>query len=386
MVSRDGVVAAACESELPRVLGMLAGIWQLTLLIQMLIYLREYREPAVPVVVWLGLIAAAIWLVPRTRAGDLTGWEAASAIAIAVTAVSLCGWADRVPGATGSVEWSIFGTSWLLALVAASRPAWEWVSGALLVYGAHFLFSGQVPGTVTLGLTRLTASAYALAAILIIFAAIRPTVRTQAGIAVRGAALASRSAAERAVVTAIREDRRARLALLEMEALPLLRGIADGTLDPADSAVRERCVRHAATLRRSLTGRPRSGQGGIAAALEPALLAASARGLLVDVQMVGDPGEPGPEVAAATLAAVEGIIGALPPHPVTLTVLAPADDVELYVTFSEPPRTAPDVKLTGQNVPAAACWRAVVNVDETGAGCLEVCWRKGRETGRRVGE
>ena len=176
----------------------------------------------------------------RTRARDLTGREAAFAIAIAVTAVSLCGWSDRVPGAVGSVEWSIFGTRcWLLALVAVSRPAWEWVSGALVVFGAHFVFSGHVLGTVALGLTRLTASVYALAVILIIFAAIRPTVSAQAGIAVRRAALASRSAAERAAVTAIREDRRERLALLEMEALPLLRGIADGTLDPADSAVRE---------------------------------------------------------------------------------------------------------------------------------------------------
>ena len=152
MVNRDGVVAAAYESELPRVLGMLAAIWQLTLLLQMLGYLREYREPAVPVLVWLGLVAAAVWLVPRTRAGDLTGREAVFAIAIAITAVSLCGWADRVPGAVGSVEWSVFGTSWLLAVVAVSRPAWEWVSGALAVFGAHFVFSGHVLGTVALSL------------------------------------------------------------------------------------------------------------------------------------------------------------------------------------------------------------------------------------------
>ena len=377
MVSRVGVVAAAYESELPRVLGMLAAIWQLTLLIQMLGYLHEYREPAVPVLVWLGLVAAAVWLIPRTRAGDLTGREAAFAIAIAVAAVSLCGWADRVPGAVGSVEWSVFGTSWLLALVAVSRPAWEWVSGALVVVGAHFVFSGHALGTVALGLTRLTASGYALAVVLIIFAAIRPTVRAQAGLAGQRAALANRSLAKRAVVAAIREDRRERLALLEMEALPLLRGIADGTLDPDDRAVRERCARHAATLRRSLTDRAPGGPGGVLPALEPALRAASARGLLVDVQMVGDPGEPGPVVMAATLAAVEGIISALPPHPVTLTVLAPADDVELYVTFREPPRTAVDLNRTGQDVPAMAGWRAAVNVDETGAGCLEVCWRKG---------
>jgi hypothetical protein len=381
VTSRDEVVEDAYESELPRVLGMLAAIWQLTLLIQVLGYLHEYRNPVVPVVVWLGLVAAALWLIPRTRAGYLTGREAAIAIAIAVTAVSLFDLADRAQGAPGSVDWSIFGTSWLLALVAVSRPAWEWVSGAVVVFVAHFIFSGYVvfgPARVpvTVGLTRITASAYTLAALLIIFAAIRPTVRAQAAIAVRRTALASRSAAERTAMVAIREDRRERLALLEMEALPLLRGIADGTLDLAESSTRERCARHAARLRHSLVDRALSGPTGILTALEPALRAARARGLLVEVQVVGDPGETGPGVAAATLATVNDTITALPPHPVTLTLLAPADEVELYVTFSEPPRTTLDVNRVWPDIPAPARWRAAVTVDETGAGYLEVYWRK----------
>ena len=350
-MTRDVLVQDAYESELPRVLGMLAAIWQLTLLVQIVLYLGEYREPAVPVLVWIGLALAARWLIPRTRAGDVTGREAVCAIAIAVTAVSLCGWADRVPGAVGSVDWSVFGVSWLLALVAVSRPAWEWVSGALLVFTAHFVFSGHVLGTMTLGLTRITATVYALAAILIIFAAIRPTVRAQARIAVERAALASKSAAERAAVAAVREERGERLALLELEALPLLRGIAEGSFDVADSAVRERCAWLATALRRSLTDRAWGTTGGVLAALEPALRTASARGLLVDVQVLGDPGESVPAVAAAALAAAEAVIGALPPQQVTLTVLAPGDDVELYLTFA-------------------------VGIGESGPGCLEVCWRK----------
>jgi hypothetical protein len=383
MVSRDGLVRDAYESELPRVLGMLAAIWQIVFGIQVLGYLHEYREPSVPLVVWLGLLVVARWLVPRTRVGDLTGWEAAFAIMTAVTAVSLCGWADRLPGAVGSVDWSVFGTSWLIALVAVSRPAWEWASGALLVFGAHVLFSAPVLGTPALGLTLFTATSFGLTVIGIIFAGIRPTVRTQARIAVRRAALESLSAAESAAVDAIRTDRREQLALLEMEALPLLRGIADGTFDPADPGVRERCARHAATLRRSLTGRDEVLPG-----LSSVLRAASARGLLVEVQLVGDVGEPEPAVAAATLAAVESVVSALQPRPeaqanqtqqpVMLTVLAAGDDVEVYVTFTEPLRASSDVARPGRNVPAAARWHAAVNLDETGAGCLEVSWRKVR--------
>jgi len=69
---------------------------------------------------------------------------------------------------------------------------------------------------------------------------------------------------------------------------------------------------------------------------------ARTRGLPVEVQVVGDPGRPMWEVVGATLAAVEGVMNTLPPHPVTLTVLASGDEVELYVTFDRPPRATPE--------------------------------------------
>ena len=95
--------------------------------------------------------------------------------------------------------------------------------------------------------------------------------------------------------------------------------------------------------------------------------------------MVGEPGRPAPEVAAAALAAVDSTLSALPPHPVRdpvlLTVLAAGDDVELYVAFECPPPTAPDLSALQQRVPAAAQWSAAFDVNDAGAGCLEVRWR-----------
>jgi hypothetical protein len=374
MVSGGELVQKAYESGLPRMFGMLAAIWQLTLLIQVLSYSREYRQPAVAVAVWLGLVAAAVWLVPRSRAGGLTRSEAAVAVGVAVAAVALFGCAHRLHGAAGSVDWSIFGTSWLLALVAVSRPAWEWCSGALLVFAAHVVFYDHVLGVTALSLARLAASAYALVVILVIFAALQPTVRSHARMAARHAALASRSAAERAAVAAVREDRRERLALLEVGALPLLRGVADGTLDPADSEVRERCARHAAAMRRALADQPHGGAG-LLAELGPALRAARARGLPLEVQVVGDPGPPPPEVACAALAAVDRLLSALPPHQVILTVLAAGDDVELYVAFDRPPQATPEMASLQGQVPAVARWSAAVDVGDDGAGCLEIRWR-----------
>jgi len=375
VASQDQLVRDAYESELPRVLGVVAALWQLVFLIQVLGFLHEYNEPLVPVLVWAALTGAGCWLIPRTHTGELTGRDSACALAFMVVAVSLDGWAGRATGSAASVDWSIFGSSWLIALVAVSRPAWEWLSGAVLVFVAHLVFSANLLAVLTLGLTKLTASVHALVVIGIIFAAIRPTVRAQARIAVDRAALASRSAAEADAVAAIRLDRRDRLALLEAEALPLLHALAAGTLDPVDSAVRDRCARLAATLRRSLTDGPHGTERELMTALEPALAAASTRGLLVDVQTIGDPGIPGPEVSAAVCAAIDGILGTLPPQPVTLTTLASAGDVALYLTFSQPPRRAPAAVLAGQSVPASACWHAAIDIDDSGAGCLEVSWR-----------
>ncbi len=372
---RGGTVRAAYETELPRVAGMAAAVWQLSLLIQVLSYLHDYRQPAVPIAVWLGMLAAACWLVPRVRAGRFASKEALAAIAVAVIAVVLVGWERRAHGAAGTVDWSVIGTGWLLALVALTRPAWVWGSAALVVFAAHAVLTIHALGMTPIWMARLAATGYTVVVILVVFAAMRPAVRTYSAMAARQAELSSRSAAERAAAAAVHEDRLARLALLERQALPLLRGVAAGTLDPDSSGVREECRRQAAALRQALTDR--SGhEDRLLAQMAPARSAARARGVPMEIRVVGDPGNPTVEVADATLAAVTGVVNALPPHPVTLTVLASHDDVEVFMTFEQPPRAAPDVAGLGRTVPAASGWHATVDIDDNGAGCLEIRWRK----------
>ena len=88
-----------------------------------------------------------------------------------------------------------------------------------------------------------------------------------------------------------------------------------------DPDVRQRCASYAATLWRALVDRA-DDPGGLLAELAPVLSLARDRGTLAEVQVVGDPGAPPREVTSATVAAVDGVLRALPPHPVTLTVLA----------------------------------------------------------------
>ena len=375
MVSHQEAVRDFTESGVRRMVSAMAAILPCAALIQVLANLSDYRDPAVAVAVWLTMFPAAAWLVPRIGRGGLTRGEAAAAVLIAVVAAAAIGWEYHPRHGSGSVDLAILGTVWLLALVALSHPARVWVPGALIVFAVHAALLIRAAGASPLSLAKLEVAGYILAAVLVVFAALRPAVAMHTSMTTRRAALASRSLAERAAVAAVQEVRRSRLALLEMEALPLLRGVADGTLDPADGDVRERCARHAAVLRHSLTDRTPSA-GALVARLQPALQAASARGLLVNVQVIGDPGIPAPEVAHAVLATVEAVISALPAHQVVLTVLASGGDVELYLTFSEPLRVSPDVARFGRDLSAAVCWHATVTAEETGTGCLEISWRK----------
>lgn len=377
MVSQHDVVRDTAEFGLLRMVRVLAVILPTAALIQVLANLRDYRQPAVAVAVWLAVLATSVWLAPRTRPDGLTGAEAAAAVLIAIAAVAVIGWVHRAHYPSGSVDLVILGTVWLLALVALSYPAWAWLPGALVVFALHAALLIRALGANPLTLSQLEVVGYILANVLIAFAALRPTVAVHTSVITRRASLASRSRAERAAAAAVVEDRRSRLALLEMDALPLLRGIADGTVDPSDGEVRERCARHAAALRHSLTDRAPRG-GGLVAGLEPALEAARTRGLLVHAQVLGEPGTPEPRVAHAVLAAVDAVIGVLPPQHVVLTVLASGDRVELYMTFGQPPPVIPDVARFGREVPATACWQASVTAEQTGvAGCLEISWVEG---------
>ena len=374
MVSPQKVAWDTVEAGLTSLLRALAVVLPSLALLQVLANARDYRQPVVAALVWLAVLGAGTWLVPRSRTGCLTTGETAAAIAIAVAAVAAIGAVHRASSVPGNVNLAVLGTVWLLALVVMGHPARVWIPVALLVFAVEGALVFRAQGLNGLSLSQVGAAGYIIAAVLIAFAALRPTLDTHVTMAVRQAVLASRAAAERAAAAAIKQERRGRLAVLEEEALPLLRGIADGTLDPADLAVREQCARHAAVLRDALIDGSPGGE--FMATLQPALRAAAARGLTVTVQLIGDLETPSPPIARAVQATVDAVLGALPPHQAVLSVLAVDADVELYLTFSAPLLAAPDLTQAGRDVPAAARWRAALSVTETGGGFLEISWRK----------
>jgi hypothetical protein len=384
VVSHHTVARDAAEVGMARLVGALAVIAPIIALVQVLANSRNYHQPAVAIAVWLGILGAAAWLVPRLRTGGLSRGEAVAAMAIAVAAVAVIGVMRRPHSAPGSVDLAILGTAWLICLAVMSCPPRVWIPGALLVYAVHGALLIRNVGLTKQVLSQLGAAAYIMAVILLVFAVLRPTAAAHASVAARRASLASRLAAERAAAAAIQQERQDRLAVLETEALPLLRGIADGTLDPASDGVRQECARHAAILRDSLTGRaPQAGE--LAAALLPTLRAARERGVLVTEQFIGDPGTPPPPAADAVVAMLDAVIGELAPQPAILTVLPSGDDVELYLIFEAPLRSMPDLTQFQPDLPASARWHAALVATEAGSpgrpggaggGSLELRWRK----------
>lgn len=377
MVSAHKVVGDVAEAGLLRMIGTIAVILPVVALIQVLANAHDYRQPAVVIAVWLAVLGAAAWLTPRMRARVLSAAETVAAIAIAIAAVTVVG-AERLGRVMpGSVDLAVLGTLGLLVVVVLSAPTRVSVPAALTVYAVHSTLLIRAEGLNSLTLSELEAAGDICAAFLIAAAVLRPTIPVHVSLAARRASLASRSAAESAAAEAIGQERRTRLAVLEKEALPLLRGIADGTLDSTADDVRDRCARHAAVLRHALTG-GMPDAGDLASGLGTALESARERGLLVTVQLVGDPGPAPPPLARAVLATVDAVLRALPPQPVTLTVLGVGDDVELYLAFDTPP-AGPDLTPWPEenDLPAAAHWRAAVNAAESGAGYLEISWRKG---------
>lgn len=374
MVNPHQVARDTAEVGLTRLIRALAVITPSLALVQTLANLGNYRHPAAAIAVWVAVLGAGAWLAPRAHTGRLTVAETTAAIAIAVGAVAAIGAVHRVPGDPRSVNLAILGTVWLLLLIAASHSARVWIPVALLVFVLQGALLIRELGLNRLSLSQVGAAGYIIATLLTAFAALRSALNMRVGMAARQASLASRSAAERAAAAAVKQERDSRLAVMEREALPLLRGIADGTLDPADPGVREQCGRHAAVLRQALAGSAPGSE--LVAGLAQTLRTAAARGVAVTVQLIGDRETPRPPVARAVLATVDAVLGALSPQQAVLTVLATGEGTELYLTFGEPLRAPPDLAPFGLGVPAAACWHARVNTGETGGGYLEVSWRK----------
>src|ERR1700685_2020832 len=137
MVSPQAAARDIAEAGLMRMVRTVAVVTPRIALIQVLANPHIYRLPAVAIAVWLAVLGAAAWLVPRMRTGGLSAGETAAAIAIAIAAVAVGGLTRPAHPLPGSVDLAILGTIWLLVLVVMSRPARVWIPATMIVFAVH---------------------------------------------------------------------------------------------------------------------------------------------------------------------------------------------------------------------------------------------------------
>src|SRR6202161_972948 len=89
MVSPHTVVRDIAEAGLMRMVRTVGVITRPIALIQVLANSHESRRPAMAIAVWLAVLGAAAWLVPRMRTGGLSAGETAVGLAVAVPAVAV---------------------------------------------------------------------------------------------------------------------------------------------------------------------------------------------------------------------------------------------------------------------------------------------------------
>ncbi|WP_250279294.1 hypothetical protein [Frankia sp. Cppng1_Ct_nod] len=314
-----------------------AVCWHVAMVLPAVTMTDRYRWPLVSVGVWVALAGVAAAALPVSIRRRLRGRECLGLVSAAVLAELLVGLACRGYNVVGFANWALLGTGWLLIIIAVNRPAHEAFLGAAAVTVMATALSMHEVGPAALALSRLVAAIWGLwvgplAVVVVRRALVIASLTTARTVATNADLSAMEISAE-----AVRTDRFRRWDVLTTHALPLLRAIADGLLDPSDAAVRTRCATQAATLRRMLGGTTTPD-------LERVIAAAERRGLQVETQLSGDLRHVPADARVAIARVVEKFLTAVTTGPVLLTVLGGTDEAHVFMSFPAPPD---DVRAAG---------------------------------------
>ncbi|GAA1634634.1 hypothetical protein GCM10009733_034570 [Nonomuraea maheshkhaliensis] len=192
-------------------------------------------------------LAGEILLLVRRRSWGRTR-RAAVALVLAASALSYATQPDDRT-ATG-VDWIFGAANWVGLVVLLDRPLR--IAGAFLA--AHE-FLALLHLLLLDGPSRGALARFATGSVTVIGFPLCVAVSAAALHGLSAAAAASQQEAERvrvaeAVAAASHRRRRQRLAELSTSTIPLLEGLADGSLRPEDAAVQRRCAIEAARMRR----------------------------------------------------------------------------------------------------------------------------------------
>ncbi|WP_146057030.1 hypothetical protein, partial [Streptomyces sp. SM14] len=233
-------------------LGTLAAVQFGLALPGMLAGLGDYRQPWVQLVAFGALTAllTAECVFELRRRHRPPGWAAgALVVAVVASAAATSGLTDGSQF-MGDAHWSALVAGWYVVLLLLDRPL-PVVAAALggqLALTAVQLFAAGVPDRVALA--GMATSVLVVCTFQLGVAAIARQLRAQAAAVQRARRQEDRIRTGTLLADQLHTDGLARYRELSATALPLLGGLADGSLDPADPGVRHGCAVEASRLRR----------------------------------------------------------------------------------------------------------------------------------------
>jgi hypothetical protein len=281
------MIATRYRRGLDLVVILLVGVWHVgNDLLAMLANWSEYRWPVAELLSWLALAAIGAVAGIRLwygRTGRTATWLLAGgalvAGAVGIAAVP----ADQL---LSGADWAWGSTGWFGVLVLLRRPPRE--LGAFLAINAAVALGvlADAGALDRIGLARAATMIYGTAALQL---TLLLAARALAATAQRAAAVAEAESAvrrRRQVAERLHADRRQRYRTVRDAVAPLLAGLADGTLDPADREVRHRCAVEAGRLRR-LFAETDDVTDPLLHELRACSYIADRRGVVVDLQLTG---------------------------------------------------------------------------------------------------
>ena len=266
---------------------LLVGIWHVgNDLLALLAGWSDYRWPVAELLAWLALAAVGVAAGVRLRRGRTgrTGTWLLAGAALVAGAVGIAAVpADLLLSGT---DWAWGATGWFGVLVLLRRPPRE--LGAFLAINAAVALAvlADAGALDRIGVARAATTIYGTAALQV---TLLLAARALAATAKRAAAVAEAEGAvrrRRQVAERLHADRRQRYRIVRDAVAPLLAGLADGTLDPADREVRHRCAVEASRLRR-LFAETDDVADPLLHELRACSYIADQRGVVVDLQLTG---------------------------------------------------------------------------------------------------
>lgn len=220
----------------------------------LLVHAGVYSSPATAVAAWLLQLAVitmgAVLLLRRWANTFLTWILLAADLAAGAMVLAVC-----PPGEILRIDWAWATVGLIGVLLLLHRPAAELL--LLLVVEAGLVLTVLVTtgGVDRHDLAGFVTLFYASASIQLAMMAAARVFEFTARVAAGAAAEQAEMATHQAVIAEITMARRVRYQAARELIVPILRGLADGTVDPRDPAARHRCAAAEAMLRQLMTSR-----------------------------------------------------------------------------------------------------------------------------------